>query len=253
MSLPADSYGAFARVYDKALGELFMRGAAAVLRALEAEYPTDARTHLDVACGTGLAMRHFVSRGWRSKGIDASYAMVSRARRRGLDVAVADVRSFALRATFERVTCLYDSLNHLLDRDDLARTFSSVAAVMGESSLFWFDLNHPESFREVWAMAEPYFAEDAVYRLEIETRYDEVANLATARVRGWHDEGSVRHPIDETHYQRSWERDEVVELLRDAGLETVDVFGFDPFAARVFDGRDIKEMYVAKKAKGERR
>lgn len=247
MSLAADSYGAFARVYDKALGTLFMRGAGAVLRALEVEYPTDVRTHLDVACGTGLAMRHFVTRGWRSRGIDASYAMVSRARARGLDVAVADVRSFALRATFERVTCLYDSLNHLLDRDDLARTFASVAAVMSESSLFWFDLNHPESFREVWAMADPYVASDAVYFLEIETRYDEVANLATARVRGWHDDAGARHTIDETHYQRSWDRDDVVELLRGAGLETVDVFGFDPFAARVFEGHDVKEMYVARR------
>lgn len=248
MSLSADSYGAFARVYDKALGELFMRGAGAVLRALEAEYPSAARTHLDVACGTGLAMRHFVSRGWCSRGIDASYAMVSRARRRGLDVAVADVRCFALRTTFERVTCLYDSLNHLLGRDDLSRAFTSIAAVMGETSLFWFDLNHPESFREVWAMADPYFVEDAVYRLEIETHYDEAANLATAHVRGWHDDGGVRHPIDETHYQHSWERDEVVELLCDAGLEIVDVFGFDPFAARVFDGHAIKEMYVARRA-----
>jgi SAM-dependent methyltransferase len=253
VTLPADSYGAFARVYDKALGEIFMRGAGLVLRALEAEYPTEARTHLDVACGTGLAMRHFVSRGWSSRGIDASFAMVSRARRRGLAVAVADVRSFALRTTFERVTCLYDSLNHLLDRDDLARTFASVASVMGPTSLFWFDLNHPEAFREVWAMADPYHAEDAVYRLEIETRYDVAANLATARVRGWHDDGGVRHPIDETHYQRSWERDDVVDLLREAGLETVDVFGFDPFAARVFDGHDVKEMYVARKARGEGR
>lgn len=247
MTLPADSYDAFARVYDRALGDLFMRGAAAVLRALEAEYPTETRTHLDVACGTGLAMRHFASRGFTTRGIDASYAMVSRARRRGLDVVVGDVRTVVVRAIFERVTCLYDSLNHLLQRDDLRRAFSSVASVMGESSLFWFDLNHPESYREVWAMAEPFESGDAVYNLEIDTRYDEAANLATARVRGWHTDGGVRYEIDETHYQRAWERDEVVDLLGEAGLQTVDVFCFDPFAARVFGGKEVKEMYVARR------
>ncbi|MBI2214419.1 MAG: methyltransferase domain-containing protein [Acidobacteria bacterium] len=247
MSLPADSYGAFARVYDRALGDLFMRGAAAVLRALESEYPTETRTHLDVACGTGLAMRHFAARGYATRGIDASYAMASRARRRGLDVVVSDVRTSVVRARFERVTCLYDSLNHLLERGDLARAFASVASVMGESSLFWFDLNHPESYREVWAMAEPFESGDAVYNLEIDTHYDEAANLATARVRGWHTDAGVRHTIDETHYQRAWERDEVVEILRDAGLETVDVFCFDPFAAKVFGGIEVKEMYVARR------
>ena len=249
MSVPADSYGAFARVYDKALGELFLRGVTSVLRALEAEYPTEARTHLDVACGTGLAMRHFASRGWSTRGIDASYAMVSRARRRGLNVVVGDVRAFSLRATFERVTCLYDSLNHLLERGDLSRAFASVASVMSDSSLFCFDLNPPESYREVWAMADPYEADDAVYHLEIETRYDEPANLATARVTGWHDDGGVRYTIDETHYQRAWERDDIVALLREAGLETIDVFGFDPFAARVFEAPVVKEMYVARRAR----
>ena len=248
MTLPADSYDAFARVYDRALGELFIRGAAQVLRALEAEYPTEARSHLDVACGTGLAMRHFTARGWRSLGIDASYAMASRARRRGFDVVVADVRSFTLHSRFERVTCLYDSLNHLLEPDDLRRAFSSVAAVMGESSLFWFDLSHPESYRGIWASADPYMAGDAAYELEIDTRYDVAANLATARVRGWHADGSARVPIDETHYQRAWERDDVIGLLAEAGLDTVDVFGFDPFAARVFERSDVKEMYVARRA-----
>lgn len=250
MSLPADSYGAFARVYDRALGDLFMRGAASVLRALEAEYPTETRTHLDVACGTGLAMRYFESRGWTTRGVDASYAMVSRARRRGLDVVVGDIRNITLRATFERVTCLYDSLNHLLERDDLSRAFASVASVMGDSSLFWFDLNHPESYREIWAMAEPFESGDAVYQLAIETRYDEAANLATARVSGWHTDVGAHYAIDETHYQRAWERDDVVALLREAGLETVDVFCFDPFAAKVFGGIEVKEMYVARKAGG---
>lgn len=249
MSLPPDAYGAFARVYDRALGELFFRGIALVLRALEAEYPTERRTHLDIACGTGLAMRHFVSRGWRSRGIDASYAMASRAKARGLDVAVGDFRALALRGRFERITCLYDSLNHLLDREDLVRAFGCVEPLMDDTSLFWFDLNDPYSYNGVWATAEPYVSSGEDYHLEIATRFDEAANLATARVQGWHDVGGERHPIDETHYQRSWYRDEVISMLAETGLETVDVFGFDPFAARVFEGADVKEMYVARRAR----
>lgn len=249
MSLPPDSYGAFARVYDKALGELFLHGIAQVLRALEVEYPTERKTHLDIACGTGLAMRHFIARGWKSKGVDVSYSMASRARARGLDVMVADFRDLALRGSFERITCLYDSLNHILDRDDLQRAFSCVEPLMDDSSLFWFDLNDPASYDGVWAIAEPYVSSGEDYHLEIATRYDEAANFATARVQGWHDVEGERHLIDETHYQRSWYRDEVISLLAVAGLETVDVFNFDPFAARVFEGAEVKEMYVARLAR----
>lgn len=249
MSLPPDSYGAFARVYDKALGDLFFRGIAQVLRALEVEYPTAKKTHLDIACGTGLAMRHFISRGWKSTGVDVSYAMASRARARGLDVMVADFRDLALLGCFERITCLYDSLNHLLDRGDLLRAFACVEPLMDDSSLFWFDLNDPASYDGVWAIAEPYVSSGEDYHLEIATRYDEAANFASARVLGWHDEGGERHLIDETHYQRSWYRDEVISLLAEAGLETVDVFGFDPFASRVFEAVEVKEMYVARRVR----
>lgn len=247
MKLPPDAYGAFARVYDKALGELFFHGVASVLRALEAEYPTERKTHLDLACGTGLAMRHFVSRGWSSRGIDASYAMASRARERGLSVVIADIRAPGFRTRFERITCLYDSLNHLLERDDLSRAFASVASLMDESSLFWFDVNHPDSYHGIWAIAEPYVSSGDDYHLEIATRYDEGASLATGRVHGWHDSGGARHVIDETHYQRPWERDDVLSLLSENNLEVVEVFGFDPFAARVFEGSDVKEMYVVKR------
>ena len=247
MSLPADSYGAFARIYDKALGELFFRGIAMVLRALEAEYPTATKTHLDIACGTGLAIRHIVGRGWRSRGVDAAYAMASRAKARGLDVVVADVRQLALRARFERITCLYDSLNHILERDDLCRAFASVAPLMDDSSLFWFDLNHPDSYHIVWAIADPYVSSGDDYHVEIATRYDEAANLATGRVLGWHEMEGERHAIDETHYQRAWAREDVTAMLEENGLEPIDVFDFNPFAARVFDASGVKEMYVARR------
>jgi SAM-dependent methyltransferase len=249
VSLPADSYGAFARVYDRALGELFFRGVARVLRALEAEYPAGRKTHLDLACGTGLAMRHFAARGFRSFGVDASYAMASRARARGLDVIVADVREVTLGARFERITCLYDSLNHILATEELGRVFAMVESLMTDSSLFWFDLNHPDSYHGVWSIAEPYVSDGDDYHLEIDTRYDEAANLATGRVTGWHAAGGVVHAIDETHYQRAWSRDEVLSQLGASGLEPLDVVPFDPFAPQVFVESDVKEMFVARRAR----
>ena len=70
--MPTEAYGAFAYAYDRALGSRFFKAVRTLLDETLEKYPTPKRTHLDVACGTGLVLRHFRERGWKSTGIDAS-------------------------------------------------------------------------------------------------------------------------------------------------------------------------------------
>jgi SAM-dependent methyltransferase len=242
---PPDAYAAFALVYDRGLGAMFFDGVRPVLDRLDREYPSTRRTHLDLACGTGLVVRHFLTRGYDSIGLDASLAMLERARARGDSVLASDFRSFSFRATFDRVTCLYDSLNHVMDEDDLAAVFASVRDVMDADSLFWFDLNHPDSYRTTWAIPEPYRAGAAGWDLAIDTRYDPHRNLAVARVTGSCEVDGEVFPIDETHYQRSWSEDDVRRILEASGLASVDVFRFNPFGVAHDPDALVKLMYVA--------
>ncbi len=77
-----EAYGAFAYAYDKALGQRFFRAVQRLLDQTLDRYPTPKRTHLDLACGTGLVLNAFRQRGWRSTGVDASLAMLQVAQRR---------------------------------------------------------------------------------------------------------------------------------------------------------------------------
>ena len=120
------AYGAFAYAYDKALGERFFRSARRVLSTLLNRYPAHVQTHLDVACGTGLTTEFFASKGWTSLGVDASVSMLGVARERARRLVAGDIRALPLRTTFARITCLYDSLNHLKDRADLVAAFRAI-------------------------------------------------------------------------------------------------------------------------------
>lgn len=248
---PPDSYSAFALVYDRGLGQLFFDGIRPVLDRLDREYPSVRRTHLDLACGTGLVVGHFVARGWDSIGLDASVDMLAHARRRGHAVLAADVRAFALRRTFARITCLYDSLNHVMDEDDLLHVLSSVRELMDRESLFWFDLNHPATYGTVWSIPEPYRSSGEGWSLSIDTRYDAGRNLAAARVTGnCVVEGEIVE-IDEVHHQRAWEQGDVRRLLEAAGLRVVDTLRFNPFHPAGESGFPMKVMYVVgRKSKG---
>jgi len=243
----SEAYGAFAYAYDKALGERFFRAVRRVLDDVLARYPTPTHTHLDLACGTGLVVESFRGNGWRSVGLDASVEMLATARRRASPLVAGDFRALPLRTKFARITCLYDSLNHLLDRNDLVAAFRSVRAAMDRDSLFLFDMNHPEIYPAVWGLSDPFIAKGKDYHLEIGTTYRERDKLGRANVTGWAEIGGKRVAIREQHRQRAYSEREIVTALADASLSPIDVFDFDPYEERdTVDAPTVKMFFVAR-------
>jgi SAM-dependent methyltransferase len=243
----SEAYGAFAYAYDRALGERFFRAAKRMLDDVLAQYPTPKRTHLDLACGTGLTLEYFRKKGWKSTGVDASVAMLEVARGRSSRLAAGDFRALPLRGRFARITCLYDSLNHLLDANDLVATFKSVRAVMDHDSLFIFDVNHPEIYPEVWGIADPFIAKARDYHLEIATTYRSREKMGRAMVTGWAEVGGKRVEIREQHRQRAWSERDIVKSLADAQMAVVDVIDFDPYGeADSVDAQTVKLFFVVR-------
>ncbi|HEX8616602.1 MAG TPA: methyltransferase domain-containing protein [Thermoanaerobaculia bacterium] len=242
-----EAYGAFAYAYDRALGERFFRAAQRMLDDMLERYPTPKRTHLDLACGTGLAVEYFRSRGWKSTGVDASVAMLEMARARAPRLAAGDFRALPLRGRFARITCLYDSLNHLLDAADLAAAFRSVRGVMDEDSLFFFDMNHPEIYPEVWGISDPFIAKGRDYHLEIATTYRSREKTGRAMVTGWADMNGKRVEIREQHRQRAYSQREITKALAEANLVPLEVIDFDPYGeADAVEAQTVKLFFVCK-------
>ena len=241
----SESYGAFAYAYDQALGERYFRAVRRLLAEVMERYPSAGATHLDVACGTGLAMPFFASRGFDSTGVDLSLVMLHLARARARNLVAGDTRALPLRGTFSRITCLYDSLNHLLEPGELAASFKEIARVMDGQSLFIFDMNHPEIYPEVWGMKEPFIDEGRDFHLEIATTFRRREKLGRALVTGWAMVRGQRITIRERHTQRSYERDDIIAALAKGGLEPIDVCEFDPWV----EGRTVKLFFVCRRSR----
>jgi SAM-dependent methyltransferase len=242
----AESYGAFAYAYDEALGKRFFKAVRRLLDDVLRRHPAPARTHLDLACGTGLALEHFARLGYASVGIDASLPMLRLARPRAQRLVAGDLRALPLRRRFARVTCLYDSLNHLRLRSDLVVAFRGVARVLDRGGLFLFDMNHPDVYPKVWGMKQPFVASGSDYHLEIATRFTRRDALGHALVTGWARlPTGERVDIRERHEQRAWSEREIAESLSDAGLTIVERLDFDPFDEREsLDAAGVKIFYA---------
>ena len=148
-------YDAIAGVYDKLNQELDYEAWADFLEACFERYlPTKPELVLDLACGTGRMTRTLAARGYDMIGVDGSAAMLSEAYTRSSGEPILylcqDMREFELYGTVGAVVCCLDSINYLLDPNDLKTVFSLVHNYLDPDGLFLFDVNTPHKFRNVY-------------------------------------------------------------------------------------------------------
>lgn len=234
-----EAYGDLAYAYDQALGERFFRSVRRLLNRVLTARPTRDRTHLDVACGTALAMQYFEERGYESVGVDLSLPMLQIARRRAKRLIAADMRALPLRRPFARVTCLYDSLNHL---QELQTVFAAIRDVLADDGLFLFDVNHPDIYPDIWGNDEPFIADGEDFHLEMATKYRSRDRIAQAMVTGWAEVGGERVAIRERRQQRAYSEREIIDSLASASLVPEEMIEFDPYG----EGRSVKLFFVCK-------
>src|SRR5215210_6983679 len=87
-------------------------------------------TLLDLACGTGKSFLPFARRGFRVTACDGSAAMLAEAALKAPEAELlhCDMRDLPAAGSFDLVTCFDDSLNYLLEADDLLSCFRGIAA-----------------------------------------------------------------------------------------------------------------------------
>ena len=108
----------------------------------------DARTLLDVACGTGGHLEHLRER-FAVSGFERSSHMAELARKKvpGVEIHEGDMRRFDLGVTFDAVTCLFSSIGYMTTTADLARALSAMVGHLTPGGVLVVD---PWLFPERW-------------------------------------------------------------------------------------------------------
>ena len=179
------------------------------------------RRILDIATGTGTVALLLAERGYQLTGVDLSEAMLEQARRKAREMGLqaefahgdaADLRLSA--ASFDAAVCLYDSLNYILDPQQLQQAFAGIAAALVRGGLFIFDLNTIYSFEQELFTQQSLSPEREV-RYRWHSKYDQGQRIARVDMEFWAADGAH---FRETHYQRGHSVEEVSEMLERAGF-----------------------------------
>jgi SAM-dependent methyltransferase len=213
---------------------------------------------LDLACGTGKSFIPFLRRGFAVTGCDGSAEMLAEAAAKAPDVRLhlCDLRALPVLGSFDLVTCFDDSLNYLLDADELLACFRGAAANLAPGGLFVFDLNTLRAYRTTFASDSVTERDGTVFAWRGEATGDlEAGGLAAATIEVFAPApgGDLYERVATRHEQRHHPTDEVAALLREAGLEPAGAYGaLDD--GRLTDDADeaahLKVLYIARHKRG---
>lgn len=216
-----DAYTGFAEVYDLFMDNVpYEAWSEAIVRTLR-EYGITEGLLLDLGCGTGTMTALLAEAGYDMIGVDGSEEMLELAMEKQADILYLcqDMREFELYGTVRAAVSVCDSLNYILEEEELLQVFRLVHNYLDPDGLFLFDLNTIYKYEAL--LAENTIAENREEGSFIwENYYDreERLNEYDLTIYARREDGSYER-FEETHYQRAYETGRVLELLREAGLE----------------------------------
>lgn len=219
-----ETYAGFAKVYDCFMDDVPYGIWRDFLVEMLRENGIENGLVCELGCGTGRMTRLLAQSGYDMIGIDVSQEMLSIAREQessGILYLAQDMREFELYGTVRAVVSVCDSMNYLLEESDLLQVFQLVNNYLDPEGLFLFDLNTDYKFREL--MGERTFSEHREEgSLVWDNYYDEEEKINEYALTIFVHEGQgLYRKYEETHYERSFRLDEIVRLLRQAGMRFI--------------------------------
>ncbi|MBD8492074.1 class I SAM-dependent methyltransferase [Pseudomonas syringae] len=127
--------------YDLMCADIDYPAQSRSIRRLDQLFGNGGRNHLDLACGTGPHIRHFLDFGYRSAGLDINQPMLDIAAQRCPEARFAcqDMGDFSVAEPLDLVTCFLYSIHYNAGVERLKACIARVHDALGEKGVFCFN------------------------------------------------------------------------------------------------------------------
>lgn len=241
-----EAYTDFANVYDEFMDEtpygewseridtlIKKYGVSKPERDSETLLDSERNLVVDLGCGTGTLTELLYEKGYDMIGVDMSESMLNIAMEKreksGSEILylLQDMRELELYSTVGTVVSVCDSVNYILEEEELLETFSLVNNYLYPGGIFIFDFNTDYKYREV--IGDTTIAESRDNCSFIwENYYDEDECLNQYDITIFvQEEDDLFRRFTETHLQRGYTPDQITNLLKQSGLELITMFDAD--------------------------
>lgn len=127
--------------YDLMCVDIDYRAQSHSIHRLNQILGNSGKTHLDLACGTGPHIRHFIDFGYQSSGLDINQPMLERAAARCPEArfTLQDMCNFQVNEPLDLITCFLYSIHYNNGIEKLKECISSVHSALKTDGVFCFN------------------------------------------------------------------------------------------------------------------
>lgn len=221
-------YGAFSESYDILMGNVDYKGRAQAFDSLIKKHSLiEAKTLLDIACGTGNLTYLFYKMGYDITAVDISEEMLMKAFEKRMELSAdsvlllcQDMTELDLNDTVDAAVCSMDGINHLTSLEDLSAAFERISLFLNKGGVFVFDANTIYKHREVLGNNAFTIDADNVFCSWQNTLYaDDVVGISLNIFKR---DYSGRYIRDTEYFEeRAYTRETFVAIGEKAGLEFI--------------------------------
>ena len=224
------AYEKFAQVYDLFMDNIDYEGWAEYVTDRLREYEITDGLVLELGCGTGTMTGLLAGKGYDMIGVDNSEEMLAEAMEKrvesGQDILylLQDMQEFELYGTVRAVISVCDSLNYITEKEELLEVFRLVNIYLDPGGVFLFDMNTLHKYRDI--LGDTTIAENRDEGSFIwDNTFDPEKNLNIYELAVFLPrEDGLYEKCEELHCQKAYTREEIEELLKEAGLKLMAVY-----------------------------
>ena len=128
--------------YDLMCVDIDYQAQSDCIRRLQQIFGTGGNTHLDLACGTGPHIRHFIDFGFHCTGLDINQPMLDRATIRCPEAhfSLQDMSEFVVTEPLDLITCFLYSIHYNDGINKLKACIASVHKALKVEGIFCFNV-----------------------------------------------------------------------------------------------------------------
>lgn len=222
-------YNKFAYIYDELMNDVDYEKWYLYIENIFDKFQKEPKKLLEMACGTGNLSYYFGKNQYDLTCFDLSDDMLSIAynklnRFKNIKILNQNMIDFNINKKFDAIVSICDSINYILEDEELLRVFLNVREHIDENGIFIFDINSYYKLNKI--IGNNVFVED---REDVfytwENYFDEKTNIVEFYISFFIREEDGRYfRFNEEHLERAYKLEEIMELLKRASFSDIHVF-----------------------------
>lgn len=224
-----EAYSHLSKMYDYLMDDVDYDHWVQYLDLFITNNYSNAESVLELACGTGNITSLLAQKNYRIDAVDLSEEMLTVAQEKlknnmgKVRFIHSDMLELDLNKKYDVILCLCDGVNYITDLEDIDHLFGNVYDLLNENGLFIFDISSEYKLAKV--LGNNTYAENFDdFSYIWENFYDEESRMLEFDFTIFLEENGLFRKFHEYHNQRAHRVDELCQILKAKGFETLGVF-----------------------------